>query len=158
MSRWQSSNNVESRDCSRGLLAPKYGAASQPEPLRLQASRGAIQATDASASVPQPRRLHPVPFAAIPSKKGKGTLEKNCLIGSFAFLWTLSLLSASCVRQMPTVRLVAASLPHGAPSQPADLFALVTSALPVVFVCLSTTLNERSFLTEVAKNHSHPKA
>ena len=34
---------------------------------------------------------------------------------------------------------------------PADLFALVTSALPVVFACLSTTLNERAFLTVVAK-------
>ena len=77
MSRWQSSSNVEGRDCSRGLLALKYGAARQPEPLRLQASRG--KATDASASVPLPRRLHLVPFAAIPSKKGKGTLEKNCL-------------------------------------------------------------------------------
>ena len=116
MSRWQSSNNVESRDCSRGLLAPKYGAARQPEPLRLQASRGAIQATGASAL-----GLYLAVFTQFhlqPSrrKKGKGTLEKNCLIGSFAFLWTLSLLNASCVRQMPTVRLVAASLPHGAPS------------------------------------------
>ena len=35
--------------------------------------------------------------------------------------------------------------------QPADLFALVTSALPVVFVSLSTTLNERVFSTVFAK-------
>ena len=61
-----------------------YGAALQPHPLRLPASRG--KTTGARASVPLPRRLHPVPFAAIPSKKGKGTLEKIALIGNFAFL------------------------------------------------------------------------
>ena len=42
--------------------------------------------------------------------------------------------------------------------QPADLFALVTSALPVVFVCFSTTLNERSFLTVVAKKPLPPES
>ena len=96
-----------------------YGAALQPEPSRLQASRGKLL-------VQAPLGLHLAVFTRFhlqPSrrKKARAHLRKLALIGSFAFLWTLSLLNASCVRQMPILRLKAASLPHSAPS-PACLF------------------------------------
>ena len=101
-----------------------YGAALRPRPLRLQASPG---------------RLHSVPFAAIPSTKGKGTIEKNCLD-----------------RQL---RLLVDSLAERVLCATLAFFTLVTSAVPVVFVSLSlsqsrsTTKRPQPYFTSTSSRH-----
>ena len=137
VSRWQSSGAVEGRDWSRVLLAPgRVWCCTSAKAFAIASlSRRCHWCNRLCLYLAVFNRFHLQPSRR---QKNKGILDENCLDRQLRLL----------VDSLLAEHVLCATL---------ALFTLVTSALPVVFVSLSTTVNNRAFLTVFGKTQFPPR-